>query len=284
MENYYSFAGLDLAVSTRDEWMYKDDQMLAPFRVSHVTDPHRFSFALVEELTPPSGDLIAQMETFVVYCDGESRQRYSGTSAGVWYDCHLRSVQRGKVHEIQLKTKTFSNGLTPTAVLRTLEAEHLIAGTGGFVLHSSFIDIGGKAILFTAPSGTGKSTQAELWHDLRSARIINGDRSIVRCTEEGVFVCGIPFMGSSHYCENVTLPLSGIVYLSQAPQTSIRRLAGVEAFRRVWEGITVNAWDKEDMSAVMDTLSQVLSAVPVWHLSCTPDETAVVALEQQLRK
>ena len=80
----------------------------------------------------------------------------------------------------------------------------------------------------------------------------------------------------------IGVPLTAVVYLKQAPQTTIRRLRGAEAFRRVWEGVSVNVWDKNDVSMVMETVSRVIESVPVWHLACTPDESAVIALEQQL--
>ena len=284
MEKYYAFAGLEFAVSARDEWMYDDDRMLAPFRVDSVSDPHRFHFSVVQALTPPAGALVATMDNLAAYWDRDTRIRYTGAVNGDWETAYMRACHHGKEHFVQLKSGVYSSTLSPKAVLNAMEAEHFVIMSGGFLFHSSFIDIGGKGILFTAPSGTGKSTQADLWHDLRGARILNGDRSVVRHTPEGIFACGIPFMGSSQYCENVTLPLAAIVFLSQAPQTSIRSLKGVEAFRRVWEGVSVNTWDKEDVSAAMDTVSHVIQSVPVFHLACTPDETAVAALERQLGK
>ena len=284
MEKYYAFAGLEFAVSARDEWMYDDDRMLAPFRVDSVSDPHRFTFSIREALTPPAGDLVATTDNCVAYWDGDVRIRYTGAAKGDWKTAYMRAVSRGKDHSVELKAHSYPRGITPKAVLNALELEHLIQEVSGFLFHSSYIDIDGRAILFTAPSGTGKSTQADLWHSLRGATILNGDRSVVRLTDNGVVACGIPFMGSSRYCENVTLPLAGIVYLSQAPQTAILPLKGVAAFRCIWEGVSVNTWDKEDLSGIMDTVMQVVGQIPVWHLACTPDETAVAALERQLGK
>ena len=137
----------------------------------------------------------------------------------------------------------------------------------------------GKAILFTAPSETGKSTQADLWHRLRGAAIHNGDRSAVRWQDGRAYACGVPFAGSSQICENVTLPLAAIVYLRQAPETTIRRLRGAESFRCLWEGCSVNTWDRADVDRISETVLQVLTAVPVFELACTPDESAILALE-----
>ena len=284
MVNYYAFAGLEFSVSTPDERMYGGDHILSLFRTKHVENPHNFTISLVEQLTPPTGKLVASTDNFAAYWDGDTRLRYTGVKNNDFTNAYMRACHQGKTHVVELKSSVYHNGTTANSILNAVELEHLITEVNGFVFHSSFIDIGGKGILFTAPSGTGKSTQADLWHDLRGARILNGDRSAVRSTKDGVVACGIPFMGSSQYCENVTLPLAGIVYLTQSPQTTIRQLRGAEAFRRVWEGISVNTWDKDDMNKIMDTVSQLITNIPVWHLSCTPDESAVVALAQQLGK
>ena len=284
MEKYYRFAGIDFLISTQDGWMYDDDRMLAPFRVDRVTDPHRFHFHFVEALTPPTGTLAATMDNFVEFRESDYRIRYIGAINGDWQHAYIRVFSRGKDHTVQLKRSEYSVGLGPKAVLNALQAEHLIAYNHGFVFHCAYIDREGKAVLFTAPSETGKSTQADLWHQYRNAEIINGDRAAIRLVNGQLMAEGIPFAGSSQYCKNRSLPLEAIVYLAQAPQTTIRQMRGAEAFRRVWEGISVNTWDKADMSAVMDTVTQLVQQIPVYYMPCTPDESAVNTLEQALRK
>lgn len=135
-------------------------------------------------------------------------------------------------------------------------------------------------MLFTAPSGTGKSTQAQLWCDHRGAELINGDRIAVG----NGMIYGIPFCGSSTVAKNVTLPLAAVVYLSQAPTNTITRLRGVAAFRKLWEGCSVNVWDEEDMDRCSRAVMDTVAAVPVLHLACTPDERAVALLEQALKE
>lgn len=279
MKKYYSFAGIDLEIDIPDPWMYENDRHLAPFRVDAVENPQIFHFEIVDELTPPTGECVALDGDLRVYDDGT---RYVGTVQQSWKDGYLRVSGKDRERLVQLKRSVYTNTVSAKTVLHSVQAEHLTARSGGFILHSSFIAHNGRAILFTAPSGTGKSTQADLWRQLRGAKICNGDRCAVRCTEEGCFACGIPFAGSSEYCENVTLPLAAVVYLKQAPQTEIRRLRGAESFRRIWEGVSVNTWDREDVALVSDTVTKVLSQVPVFELACTPDESAILALEGAL--
>lgn len=282
MERYYEFAGVGIAIRVPDAIMFDDERSLAPFRVDNCEDPHRFTFEIVENLPVPSGVRIAQEPAFAVYQDGDWTVRYIGAVQSSWESAYIRVAHSGKEHRVHLKASSYPDRIGPKTVLNCMAAEHLVAENRGFILHSSFIGAGERGIVFTAPSGTGKSTQADLWQQHRGARILNGDRSALRVTDAGVRVCGIPFSGSSTYCENVTLPLTAVVYLKQAPQTTIRRLRGAEAFRRVWEGVSVNAWDRKDVLAVSAAVEQLLQQVPVFELACTPDESAVLALEGAL--
>ena len=95
-------------------------------------------------------------------------------------------------------------------------------------------------------------------------------------------VRGVPFSGSSGICENVTLPLQAIVCLSQARETTIAPLTGIRAFRNIWEGCSVNLWNSVDVANATQTLLEIIRQVPVYQLSCTPDESAVLALEEKI--
>ena len=279
MERFYRFAGVEIAVSVPDEIEYRDERLLAAFRTESAIDPHRFLFKIVEALSSPKYPLVSRQGSYVVYGDGETQIRFIGAQS----DPHMRVLHRGKDHRVQLKKCSYPSGVTAKTVLNALALEHLAAQNRGFVFHCSYIEHNGKAILFTAPSGTGKSTQAELWKKHRGAQIINGDRAVIRVDEENILACGIPFAGSSVYCENRTLPIVAIVYLSQAPQTTIRKMRGYEAFSKIWEGVSVNTWDKADMERVSEVAQLTASQIPVYHLACTPDESAVIALEQVLK-
>lgn len=284
MEKFYSFAGVDLAVEIPDDRMCPEDQILAAFRVDGGIQPHRFQFRIVDALIPPSGACVALDPGFRVYQEGAWSVRYIGPVRKSWEPAYIRVAHRGLEHQVQLTSASFPGQIGTKTILNSIAAEHLIAQNGGFLIHASYLERQGRGILFTAPSGTGKSTQAALWERLRGAEVLNGDRAGVRVIGDTVFACGVPFCGSSQICRNRTLPLSAIVYLKQAPETTIRRMRGSEAFRRVWEGCSVNAWDKADVERVSETVMRVLEAVPVFELACTPDESAVIALEGVLRE
>ena len=205
MEKYYRFAGVEVTICIPDQWMYEEDRQLAPFRVAQVCDPHIFSFELVDSISEPVGTLEAVVDGARIYRNGNCYVRYIGSVQEDWKLGYARAEYGDKQHFVQVRRNEFSNRIPVKTVLNSLGLEHLTAMEGGFVFHCSFVARDNGAILFTAPSGTGKSTQADLWRDFRNAEIINGDRAAV-CVKEGrVFAEGIPFSGSSSHC----LPESG---------------------------------------------------------------------------
>lgn len=282
MERFYTIAGIRFRICCPEEWLYRDDGVLTAYRGEGYLPDHTLHFSVVDALSPPEGDLVYSQPDKQIYRDGAAQVRYDGAVSADLGGAYMRIRREGCQSFVQVKRGAIRGRITSKLVLNALEAEHQIVHKGGFLLHASYICRDGKAILFTAPSGTGKSTQAELWCRLRGARLLNGDRAAVMAKPEGVRVRGIPFAGSSGVFENETLPLEAIVYLSQAPQTGIVRLNGVRAFRAVWEGCSVNVWNPEDVTACTETVLDVIQRIPVLHLACTPDESAVAALEKEL--
>lgn len=284
MEKHYCFAGVEVTIRIPDAQMYDNDRHLEAFRTESVTDPHYFVLEAADILLPPQGELIATPPSMRIYRWDEEEIKYWGNVETSLEYAYLRVQSRGKHHRVQYLRSKFPEKVMVKTILNCLGTEHLIARTGGFIFHCSYIEHHGKAILFTAPSGTGKSTQADLWHQYRGAEIINGDRAAVRLVNGAVFAEGIPYAGSSPYCRNRSLPIQAIVYLGQAQETTVRKLRGYEAFCRIWEGISVNTWDKTDMELVSEAVQAAAGQVPVFYMPCTPDENAVKALEEALRK
>lgn len=284
MERYYRFAGIELSVIIPEEKFYEEERRLKPFAVDVVEDPHVYRVEMVDVLDKPMGTCIAKYPSFCIYEEGEISVRYIGANEDSLDGAYIRVSNFGKDHVIQVLNRSYPDRITTKTILQSIEAEHLVAQNQGFILHCSYIERNGKAILFTAPSETGKSTQADLWNQLRGAEIINGDRAAVRIVDGQILAEGIPFAGSSQYCENRSMPIEAIVYLGQAPTTSICRLQGYPAFSKIWEGVSVNSWDRKDVEMVSDAVQEVVKRIPIFHLTCTPDESAIIALEEALKK
>lgn len=284
MKRYYSYAGVNICIEGSNQWMYKKEGNLSFFRKEKLEDFHHFIFEVVDCLREPVGTIIAHEPNFIEYKQENSILRYVGAVSNGWEKAYMCVKHIGKNHYVSIKESSLDSVIPVHTVYEVLQSEKLMAEKNTVIMHASYIEYKGQAILFTAPSGTGKSTQAELWKNLRGARILNGDRCAIQLRKDGFYVCGVPFAGSSNICENVTLPLKTIVCLSQAPKTSIERISGFKGFRSLYEGCGILTWDKKHVEFVTDFIQKLLLEIPVYHLACTPDESAVIALEEKIRE
>ncbi len=164
----------------------------------------------------------------------------------------------------------------------SISLAQILLPKNAFFIHSSFISVNGKAILFSAPCGTGKSTQAALWEKYRDAEVINGDKAGV-LVENGVYACGVPFCGTSGISKNKTFPLGAIVLLRQSSENTVKRITGVEAIQGVLQNIHLDLIAPNEQTAIVDLLIELLKTVPVYSFGCTADEKAVITLENELR-
>ncbi|MCI6091150.1 hypothetical protein MR781_01095 [bacterium] len=150
------------------------------------------------------------------------------------------------------------------------------------ILHCAYTVYKGKAILFSAPSGTGKSTQAELWKQYRGSRIVNGDRALLRKIDGVWSACGWPVCGSSDICESEDTPLYTIVMLRQGETNYIERLSPIQAFTQLYAQTTINQWNPAFVQRAMELIEDLIGQVPVYQLTCNMTEDAVKCLEQAI--
>lgn len=284
MERFFTIAGSVIRISGADEDMFTDPGVLTPFETDEREADRQIHCRVVDQLSEAEGEVLYADPGRKILACGDRILTYIGAVERSTEAAYIRLERSGRVTRMEIKRSEIRGPISGKTMLHALEAEHIVVENGGFLFHASCICHNGEAILFTAPSGTGKSTQAALWEKYRNAEIINGDRIMVRPTDKGCDILGIPYSGSSGICKNKTLPLKAIVYLQQGKENRIKRLSGVPAFRRIWEGCSLHTWNRAEVERCMETVSKTISNVPVLYLSCTPDEQAVQTLEQAIKK
>lgn len=172
--------------------------------------------------------------------------------------------------------------LTDRQLFYVICPEQLLNRRHGFVLHSAFVRWREKGILFSGPSGTGKSTQADLWERFEEAEVLNGDRTAVRKVDSRWRAFGFPFAGSSDIYRNDSAPIAAVVVLQQAQENQISRLGPTEAFSRIYSETTVHPWDRDFLNRLINDLLDFLKQVPVYLLACRPDREAVRLVKERL--
>ena len=147
---------------------------------------------------------------------------------------------------------------------------------GSMSFHASALSLDGEAYLFSAPSGTGKSTHAALWKQRFGERveIINDDKPALRIEGGRCYVYGTPWSGKAWINRNVKAPLKALVFLKRGSANAMRRLDPREALARVLEQSLCMLTTGEQMGQMCDILDTVLKTAPVYELTCTIDEQA----------
>lgn len=145
----------------------------------------------------------------------------------------------------------------------------------GLLLHSSAVMMEGRAYLFSADSGTGKSTHTALWQEAfgkDKAKILNDDKPAVRIGTNGIFACGTPWSGKSDLNLNEIVPLAGIGFLERSAENRIERKTGAEVVGKFLKQ-TVRPPEKEEMESVLQLADTILKNVPVYTLgvNMSPD-------------
>ncbi|MBO5671105.1 MAG: hypothetical protein J6S41_06105, partial [Clostridia bacterium] len=156
---------------------------------------------------------------------------------------------------------------------------------GGMVLHGSSLAFDGNGIVFSAPSGTGKSTHAGLWRELYGDRVvmINDDKPAIRFDEAGQpLVYGTPWSGKTEMNTNLSVPLRAIVFLERGKQNAIRRLSATEALLHMGRELQLPYHDDALCEKLWDTAARTVQAVPVFLLSCMPEREAAELVRETI--
>lgn len=235
----------------------------------------------VQALPGLEGKRIARRPDMEVFQEGTKESRLIGIKGTSGYYAYYREISSGKA-DIWV-TKLVQELMPSDTVYGSLFAlDRRMIERGGLILHCAYIEHHGKGILFSAPSGVGKSTQAALWEKYRNSVTVNGDRALLRKKEGKWLACAWPVCGSSQICKRVDVPVHAIVMLRQGKKNSVMRLSPIEAFRQLYPQVTVNQWNPEFVQAAINGIEDLILQVPVWQLTCDISEEAVQCLENAL--
>ena len=134
-------------------------------------------------------------------------------------------INRESVESERANGHSFSRGYLEDICLYRSIAEQL-PHFDAFVFHGAAVNIDGAGFIFTAPSGTGKTTHVKLLMENYPNRvsIINGDKPVIRFCNDGVYVCSTPWAGKEDMKTNTRARLRGICILRRGESNSIRRI------------------------------------------------------------
>ena len=152
----------------------------------------------------------------------------------------------------------------------------------GFVLHSSAVEYEGKAYLFSAKSGTGKSTHTSFWQEVfgyDKTLIINDDKPAIRYIDGKFYTLGTPFSGKSSLNSDVSFPIKALCFIYRSEKNEIRRLSASEAIPLVFEQ-TLRPKNANSAQNLLGLLDGFFRLVPIYSLGVTySKDSALFAYE-----
>ena len=92
----------------------------------------------------------------------------------------------------------------------------------------------------------------------------------------------MPYAGSSDIFKNISTPISTIVVLRKGSENKIKKLSLKEAFKYIYSETIINTWDEQFVNMVVDIVLGIINDVPVYLLSCLPNQDAVELLKSQI--
>lgn len=258
-----------------------DNFMKFQSKIDHID--YTYYIEVNEQFPLPDGKQIAVREDLMVYQNDSLEMRYIGVKgADGYYACYQEIDNKHAciyLHPDKLK------GLNIDPVFSSLLAlEKRMVYFHEIILHCAYIRYQNQAILFTAPSGTGKSTQADLWQKYLHSKTINGDRSLLGKKNDQWIAQGWPVCGSSEICHNMKTPIRAIVVLSQEKNNDVEKLSPAKAFPHIYSQITINKWNQKNHLHIIDLIEDLIYKVPVYHLGCTISKEAVDCLYEMIYK
>ncbi|MEQ8175960.1 MAG: hypothetical protein ABRQ26_12950 [Syntrophomonadaceae bacterium] len=242
----------------------------------------------LNEINKPKGEVIKQISDATIvhigdnrYCRYISSDKNGGILSAIYYNDANSEV------EIHL-----SEGIAQTALSLT-ELEYLytsiafsdkLAEMGGAVLHGSAVAYNDQGIIFSANSGTGKSTHTNLWKQRFGNKIIivNDDKPAIRYYDKIPYIFGTPWSGKSDLNVNVQVQLKTVVFIKRAKTNRVERLNARASIFSLMSQISRPYYDEKIGLKTMDVIKKLVLSVPIYRLHCNPDLEAVDTIHQHL--
>lgn len=213
VKNLFQIGNFCFALQCPDDILMPENTMR--FQVESGKVMYYYRIKIKDELPKPSGTVLFKRDDLLVYQMGLKEERMMWVPGIDGPYAFYRELGENAA-EITVSERWRDRLQSDTIFHSLLAMEKRMLSLDGLILHCAYLEHSGEAILFSAPSETGKSTQAHLWERYRDgSRTINGDRALLQKSGGRWMAHGWPVCGDSGLCNNSAAPVRAIVMLSQ---------------------------------------------------------------------
>ena len=162
-------------------------------------------------------------------------------------------IKKEKIKAIKQDSKHQEDYLETLALYRKIAESMLNYDT--FLMHGAVVAYEESAYMFTAASGTGKTTHVLKWlKNLDCAYVVNGDKPLIKVSNHEIIVCGTPWRGKEKLGRNCMVPLKAIVIMERGENNNINEIT----FNEALTGLLKQTYMPDDAGKKSKTL-QLLS-------------------------
>lgn len=178
---------------------------------------------------------------------------------------------------------SYSDAYLETLAVHRVFAEYLLE-RNILLFHGSAVAVDGEAYLFTAPSGTGKSTHTRLWREQFGSRavMVNDDKPFLKVTDKGIMVYGSPWNGKHRLGSNIAVPLKAICILNRGMENQITPITLMEALPVLLRQC-YRPGNRAGLILATGLLDCLVKQVKLYYLECNMNPEAALVSYQGMR-
>ncbi len=286
MSLFYKLGGL--TIKTDDFFDDFARHHLSFYQIDEVPEPD-INFIIhtgCKKIEPPKGKLIAEVN---------SRQWFLMPDGGYAFVDYIRAItddilnliicshdfRRVEAWFCPADVLALSNDQRPYNMIQEV-LRYALLPANGTIIHASSLAYEGKGLLFSAPSGTGKSTHTRLWREFApGTQIVNDDMPIVRMQSGVPYIYGAPWSGKGSLHNNISVPLSAMVFIERSATCELLPMDKMEAVWQLFEAIRKPVIpDLAEKN--LNIIGEIVENLPIYRLRCDMSETAVKTAMQAL--
>lgn len=255
----------------------------------------RYAAYFAENDRPAQLRMTTHIAREITPCEGEQVMQIRGATVVRLADGRLCHCQYDRKREMYYHKDVYLPDFSETTMeicipegstqIPSAEFEHAYLGfdfanrlgyIGGAVLHGSAIAYQGRGVIFSAPSGTGKSTHTGLWKQCFGDDVVyvNDDKPALRFEEDTVYMYGTPWSGKTDLNTNMRVPLHAVVFVERGETNAVRRLDFTESMLNLQSQVVQPYHDAAIGTKLVDRMITVAQQVPIYVLTCNMDPEA----------
>ena len=152
-----------------------------------------------------------------------------------------------------------------------------------FLFHCSAIAFDGEGVLFTAPSGTGKSTHTRLWRETFGDRVVtvNDDKPLIRVKDDGIYVYGTPWCGKHGIETNTSAKIKAIVLIERSAENKMEKLSFNEGYQVIFAQ-THRPSDPVGTALSLRFINTLAEGVQTYKMKCNISKEAALVSKTAL--